>query len=180
VLRRLRIALLLTAVVTTAGRGQTPEVILRAGDRIRLTRRNAVPSLLRTRLVLLDDRGVTVRGGDLDSMRVFSADSFVKLELSLGKDPALVIGAPVAGGLLGAVLGPVFITEDARCERDIDVPGGCGKETPDAVVGALVGAVAFGLAGGAVARERWQEIPLDRLFVDYGQRALRIGMSWRF
>jgi hypothetical protein len=131
-------------------------------------------------LVLIDPWSITVRGGDIDTTSVLASSSIVKFERSRGKHPALVIGAPVVGGLLGAALGPMLITESTQCSPGVKVAAECRKETADELVGAIVGALAFGLVGGAIARERWQEVPLERLFFDVRNSSLHMGVSVRF
>ncbi len=153
---------------------------LRAGDRVRITRASVVPAVVRTRLVLLDQRSVMVRGGDVDTMIVFPSRSIVRFELSRGKHPALVLGAPLLGGLLGAALGPIIITENSRCTSGVGIVEECATEMSDAAVGALFGGIALGFLGSVVARERWREVPLQELFFDVNARSARLGVSIRF
>ena len=174
----------LTLVVTLDPTGSSAEgqslKPLRVGDRVRITRGSAVPAVVRTRLVLLDQRSVTVRGGDVDTMMVLPSRSIVRFEVSRGKHPALTFGAPVLGGLLGAALGPIIITEDPACTSGRGIVEECAKEMSDEVVGALFGGMALGLLGSVVARERWREVPLRSLFFNVNARSARVGVSLGF
>ncbi len=153
---------------------------LRAGDRVRITRAGAVPPVVRTRLVLLDERSVIVRGGDVDTMMVFSPRSIVRFELSRGKHPALTFGSPILGGLLGAALGPTVITESRTCTSGRGIVEACVKEMSDEAVGALFGGVALGILGSVLARERWRDVPLQGLFFKVSARSARVGVSLGF
>jgi hypothetical protein len=162
--RSLSLCLLFALAGVSPCHGQE-SVTLRTGARIRITRGGAVPAVLRTRLVLLERDFIMVRGGDVDRLSVLPTHTIMRFELSRGKNPALIYGAPVLGGSLGALLGPVLITEDIDCQRGAKSEERCAKEFPDAAVGAFFGAIAVGWLGSALAKERWQEIPLDELFL---------------
>ena len=153
---------------------------MRAGAWVRITRANVVPAAVRTRLVLLDQRSVTVRGGDVDTVTVFPSRSIVRFELSRGKHPALIFGAPLLGGLLGAALGPIIIPENPTCTSGVGIVEECAKEMPDEVVGALFGGMALGFLSSVVARERWREVPLRGLFFNVNARSARVGVSLGF
>ncbi len=171
----------LTLVVTLDPTGSLAEgqllKPLRVGDWVRITRANAVPAVVRTRLVLLDQRSVMVQGGDVDTMMVFPSRSIVRFEVSRGKHPALTFGAPVLGGLLGAALGPIIITENPTCTSGVGIVEECVKEMSDEAVGALFGGMALGFVGSLVARERWREVPLQGLFFNVNARSARVGVS---
>jgi hypothetical protein len=143
----------------------------------------AVPEqvVLHSRLVLVHPGAVTVRGGDLDSALTFPASVISRLEASRGKNPALILGGAAAGATLGAVLGPVFITESDVCKLGVGPPEDCRKETSEEVIGAIVGGVLFGLIGNALARERWRGVPLGDLFFNAtGPATWRVGWSVGF
>ncbi len=137
--------------------------------------------VVRTRLVLVHPSSVTVQGGDLDSVVTVPAGVISRIEASRGKNPAILFGATAFGATLGALLGPVFITESDACKLGVAPPEECRKETSEEVIGAIVGGVLFGLIGAALARERWRGVPLDDLFFDVTRAATwRVGWSVGF
>jgi hypothetical protein len=98
-----------------------------------------------------------------------------RFDVSRGRHPAVILGPAAVGAGIGALLGPALITEDQRCDV-VDDPQ-CGSETPDALIGAAVGGIAFAVLARLVAGERWVEIPLARLRLGLETRAARRSLT---
>lgn len=176
-LAELGACLVLCATVVAPALAQA-EHPLRSGARVRLTLRNVAPSTVYTRILLIEPRAVMVRSGDVDTATVVSARQISRFEVSRGRHPALMWGALVMGGLLGAAIGPLLITESDRCRLGVGDARECRKQTSDEAIGAIVGALAFGILAGAVVPERWREIPLGDLFLSMTPDArIRVGLS---
>lgn len=133
------------------------------------------------RLLLLD-ADTLVMSADSVGFLTLSLARLERLEVSRGRNPAMVLGGVALGGVAGALLGPVVLPDDFLCELDVVDDPKCKKETPDAVIGAAVGAVVLGVLSHAIAKERWVRIPRDCLELGIRPSAdggLRLSASLR-
>lgn len=131
------------------------------------------------RLTFMDSDTITVR---IHSRLVRVSWSRVRsLAVSRGAHPGLRYGAPVLGAGIGAVVGNNLFPESDRCRTVPDLADECDRILSDAVIGAAWGAVAFAIGTNAIARERWENVPLEPLLrADGSRRQLRIGLTVRW
>jgi hypothetical protein len=108
-------------------------------------------------------------------------DSVTKLDVSRGRKTNTGTGAGIGllvGGIVGAVIGYASYEECVggwACLGDLG-PG--FNVVAGGVIGGLGGLVTGAFIGLAIETDRWQEVPLDRLRVNFGpQRDGRLGLG---
>lgn len=159
---RVAIAVLTTLALeacTIAAQRQPP---LRSGSRIYVVSRELVEGATIGRLRFLGRDTITIFVNPMGLVDV-SVASIGQLRVSTGRDPKLIYGAPAIGAALGALVGPVLITEPEQCKLGYADVVDCTKEVPDVVVGAGGGAILLGMLTQLIARERWVHVRLDVL-----------------
>jgi hypothetical protein len=135
---------------------------LRLGSRLYVVSRELTEGATIGRLRFLDSDTITIFVNPIGLVDV-SVASIGQLRVSTGRNPKLLYGVPVIGAAIGALLGPVLITEPEQCDLGYADVVDCTKEVPDVVVGAGGGAILMGLLTPLLARERWVHVPLDVL-----------------
>jgi len=152
------VTLSLAACVVAAQNQQA----LRAGARIYVVSRELAEGAAVGQLRFLAPDTISIFVSPVGLVDV-SVASIAQLRVSTGRDPKLVYGGPVLGAALGALVGPVFITEPEPCDLGYGDVSDCNKVLPDVVVGAGGGAVIMGILVKLLAKERWVHVRLDQL-----------------
>ena len=134
---------------------------LRAGARVRVWALDLEPAVQVGSLLLIGTRTLTIIGDSAHPRTEYPLSAIDRLEVSRGRHPALTVVVPIGGALLGALVAPAVMTDDPKCSLNAADNPDCIRETPDPLIGAVVGAVLLGILGHAVARERWREVPLE-------------------
>lgn len=129
------------------------------------------------RFVALDQHWISLMepGRGLHLIAISAID---RLEVGRGKNPAMLLGAIGLGAGIGAVAGAA-VPEADDCRLGIAPASECAHETSDALIGAVAGAVVFGLLARRFTKERWVERPLDRVAVG-AEGMVLLGLSLRF
>lgn len=151
-----------------------PAPTLRAGDKVWISSPDWLFPSLQGWLVLWEPAYVTIRG---DSTYRIPVSEIRRFEKSIGRDPRVMIGVPIAAAALGAVLVPAVTTRPTKCVADVGDPD-CSGELPYGLIGALGGMVIGVFFAGTFGSERWVEIPLDR--VTFGSVPGGVGVNVRF
>jgi hypothetical protein len=178
---RVTIAVLATlslGACTTAAQSQPP---LRSGSRIYVVSRELVEGATIGQLRFLGRDTITMFVNPTGLVDV-SVASIGQLRVSIGRDPKLIYGVPAIGAAIGALAGPVLITEPEQCKLGYADVVDCTKEVPDVVVGAAGGAILMGMLTRLIARERWVHVRLDVLLSSAvsGSSTLPISVALSF
>ncbi len=180
--RALVVALALAVTPPTVAGQETPAPSFAPGARIRVWSPELADGVLVGKLwAFYADSFTVLAEGRLQGL---SYGPLQRFDVSRGRHPATLLGPAAVGAGIGALLGPKLITEDQRCDVQVVDDPECGSETPEALIGAAVGAAAFAVVGRVVTRERWAEIPLSRLRLEIetrvARRSLMVGIAIPF
>lgn len=124
-------------------------------------------SALSGALLTADDDALTLRLDRSGRVVRVARPSIRTLEVSTGKRSAGKTGA-IVGATGGAVL--LFLTDDPCPESELDCP--LGSHTGERLGAAAVGALAYGIVGGAIGSrfktDRWEPVSLEDIRVNLG------------
>lgn len=160
--------------------------VFRSYQRIRVTASQLGHYDLTGRLMDIGSGRLRMRGVNLNYEVTIPISMLERFEVSRGKNKVLTIGAPLVGLALGALLGPVLLTESDRCRGAGDIAPECRKVTPDAVVGGVAGFGFFAISSQILVPERWREVLATELgWSDSGpgmpgNESIRLGLRLRF
>jgi hypothetical protein len=162
-----------------AGAQETP--VLKARARVRIWGEALPDSGLDARLFKIEADTVHVFG-DSTLPRAIPVHQMRRFEVSRGRDPLLMVGVPMLGTLVGALLGPALMEEDTVCRLEIAEERECVKETSDTIVGAGAGFIITGVLVGILVKERWVAVPLDELALqlDLGSGQVQLLVAHSF
>ncbi len=157
------------------------EVHLKAGTRIRVTVRTGgyrtyVGSLLN---ITSDTLWIVA---DSAKPAALSIPAITVLERSIGHNPWLIYGVPLAGGIAGAFIGARTAGSESDCLVRTTETSECKDVTSDTVAGIGAGIVSGAILAKLLARERWREIQLAGFgpLIESAGRGARVGARLRF
>ena len=161
------ILLFLSTAATLQVRGVAAqqEDLLAAGARIRLWSDLKKEHFLTGRLLDLKGDAITVIPTG-DTVLTLPLDSIRRLELSIGRNKAVIAVSVAAGAALGALIVPALTSDPAICELGYENTSACATEVSDVILGIAAGAIGGLIVSAPLAPERWARIRIDLLLRD--------------